>query len=433
MPGLNELLVTNKKFTAGTVVNPAGISALKMNIIDYPRIPTGIFPLDYSLAGGIPCNVITQLYGPNQGGKTTLSYLIAKSLASTCTRCLKPKAMCKCPEGPKHSKTFLAHFEGMPPDELYFQTLGYDTTENMIVGLPEYGEQGCTMIEAAVKSDDCGLIIVDSLATIVPKEELECDYEDAKVALQARLIKRLFNRLNVLLTKEFRRGHLVGVIFINQIRTIIGAGRFEPSETVPGGHTAKHGYRLSMRVNQLGLDGDKGEIDKSENMKNVLRFSASLLGPSAKQQMLLLAGKCEYKIALRDYKGYEPGTPLDAGACAGIAKDIGMLEKDGKHYALGKTGMRFRVLSDIDRLFQTGEYVNPDTGEVLMTGADTLMRYAVLRHSVALATRAVLERSEQKLQRIGNPNEGGCACPPPPDPVDPEDVSDLDDTDGVMP
>ena len=375
---------------------------------------------------------------------TTTSYLIAKSLSKTCMRCLKPLKACKCQQvdfvdtcptcgSPAGScdhksqpvslcsgcgktritctcgsqlrqKTFLAQFEGMPPDEIYFETLGYDTTNNMIVGLPEYGEQGCEMIAAAVQADDCGLVIVDSLAGIVPKEELECDFEDAKVALQARLIKRLFLRLNVLLTKEYRRGHLVSVIFINQIRTIIGAGKFESNETTPGGHTAKHGYRLSVRVNQLSLDSDKGEMDKQEHMKNVLRFSASLLGPQAKQQMLILAGKCEYKIALRDYKGFEPGTPLDANTCIQVAKDIGMLEKQGKYYVLGRTGLRFLKLSDIDRVFQTGDYINPETGEVICTEADELIRYAVLRYAVTASTAAILERSKQKLVRIQNPS-----------------------------
>jgi len=387
MPGINEIIVA-KKWNAPT----ASKLASQQQFIDYPRIPTNIFPVDYVLAGGIPCNVISQIYGPQHGGKSTFCYLAAKALSSTCMRCLKPFSICECPEPnyievcPKcgkpagtckckynlavercgdcgreriacscrsrlKQKTFLAHFEGLPPDGLYFSNLGYYDADNIFVASPDYGEQGCNMIETAAKSDDVGLIIVDSLANIVPGEELECDYEDAKVALQARLIARLFRRLTNVLVTEFRRGHMVSVLFINQMRSIIGGGKFAPSETTPGGHASKHGYRLSMRHNQLSGDSKSGEVT-TDGEKYVLRFSVSLLGAQSKQQLLVLHPKCEYKIVIdSSYRDVPVGTCIDSTTVVTVAKKLGILEKLVDKYVLKGTDMDFERLSDIDDMF----------------------------------------------------------------------------------
>ena len=440
MPGLNQLLTRSTRTGVDTVLHGAReLSQGGENLIDYPRIPSGIFPFDYASGGGIPCNVISQLYGPYQGGKSSLAYLIAKSLSKTCMRCLKPLAMCSCaepaidkvcatckkPEGEcshkaesmelcskcgkspidctcgtkLRQKTFLCHLEGMPPDDLYFNTLGYDTYENLIIGIPEYGEQACEMIEAAIQADDCGLVIVDSLAGLLPKAEMESAYEDVQVGAQARLIGKLFRRISPILVQEFRRGHLVGIIFINQLRANIGGGKWDPGEKTPGGWASKHGYRLSVRVNQLSVDTASGEKEKADGMKNVGRFSASLLGAESKQQLLILSGKCEYKIVLRDWEGYESGACLDANTCVAIAKEVGLLEKTPKHYELKGTNMCFRVLSDIDNLFRTGQYVNPVTGEVT-EGADEVFRYAVLNRAKSMAVSSIVRRTHKRVNQI---------------------------------
>lgn len=442
--GLNQLL-SRPRIGGKILYEKQQLAPAQEAVIDYPRIPTYILPLDYALAGGIPCNVPTQFYGPYQGGKSSLSYLAAKGLSNTCMRCLQPLARCKCaqkrfaPTCPtcgkpfdecQHKsepielcetcgksriecicksqliqKTFLCHLEGMPPDNLYFNTLGYEAEGNLVVGLPEYGEQACEMIEAAIQSDDCGLVIVDSIAGIVPREEMECAYEDAKVAMQARLLSRLFRRLSPLLVKEYRRGHLVGVIFINQLRANIGGGRFDPGEQTPGGWAAKHGYRLSVRVNQLSIDAAAGERDKTDNMKNVGRFSVSLLGSESKQQMLILSGKAEYKIVLRDWEGYLSGSCLDANTCIALAKDTGFLEKTSAGYEFKGTGMTFRVLSDIEAMFREHRYVNPSTGEVV-DKADDILRFMIVRRAKHAAIRDIVTR-QRKMTTVANPQDRG--------------------------
>ena len=447
--GLNQLL-SRPRVGGKILYEKKQLAPAQESVIDYPRIPTYILPFDYATAGGIPCNVPTQFYGPYQGGKTTLSYLAALGLSKTCMRCLQPLAKCKCPEKQfiqtcptcgkpvdacSHKaepielcetcgkprlectcksrliqKTFLCHLEGMPPDDLYFNTLGYEPEGNLIIGLPEYGEQACEMIEAAIKSDDCGLVIVDSIAGIVPREELECAYEDAKVAMQARLLSRLFRRISPLLVKEYRRGHLVGVIFINQLRANIGGGRFDPGEQTPGGWAAKHGYRLSVRVNQLSVDAAAGERDKQDNIKNVGRFSVSMLGSESKQQMLILSGKAEYKIVLRDWDGYLSGSCLDANTCITLARELGFLEKTSGGYEFKGTGLTFRVLSDIETMFREHRYVKQETGEVL-ENADDIIRFMVVRRAKYEAIRDIVAR-HRKITRVYNPQEQVCSAEP---------------------
>lgn len=444
MAGLNQLLSSPR--VGGKIIaenRPLGPATTK--VVDYPRIPTYILPFDYATAGGIPCNVPTQFYGPFQAGKSLLAYTAAKGLSHTCMRCLQPIAKCECPE--KHfekicptcgkpvaecqhkseplelcetchkprlececksrlvQKTFLCHLEGMPPDELYFDTLGYNAQGNLVIGLPEYGEQACEMIEAAIKSDDCGLVIVDSLAGLVTREEMECAYEDIKVAMQARLISRLFRRISVQLVKEYRRGHLLGVVFINQIRANIGGGRFDPGEQTPGGWAAKHGFRLSVRVNQLSVDAKAGERDATDNIKNVGRFSISLLGAESKQQMLILSGKAEYKIVLRDWEGYQSGSSMDANTFIALAKETGIMEKTPAGYVVHGTDMTFRVLSDIENVFRTGVYTDQKTGEVIEDAAD-ILRFMVVKRSKREAIKDVLSR--RGVTTVQNPQGEIC-------------------------
>lgn len=447
MAGLNQLL--KRPRVGGKVLfDREKLAENQDNVIDYVRIPTYVLPFDYATGGGIPCNVTTQFYGPFMSGKTSLSYMAAKGLSHTCLRCFQPVGKCKCavkafiktcptcgkPFGEcSHKsdpvelcetcgktrlectcksrliqKTFLCHLEGMPPDDLYFETLGYDPS-NLVIGLPEYGEQACEMIEAAIKSDDCGLVIVDSIAGIVPREELECAYEDAKVAMQARLIARLFRRISPILVQEYRRGHLLGVIFINQVRSNIGGGRFDPGETTPGGWAAKHGHRLSVRINQLSVDASTGEKDKADGMKNVARFSCSMLGSESKQQMLILAGKAEYKIVLRDWEGYQSGSVLDANTCITLAKENGFLAKSNGIYEFKGTAVRARVLSDIEQIFKTNEFVNPKTGEVT-SGAADILRFMTVRYAKYNAIKDIIARN-RKITQVKNPQQAQPTTP----------------------
>lgn len=392
MSQLNTLL-TNKKY-AGKLIQGAGRLSESSNREDYPRLPTYIFPLDFCAAGGLPLNVMTMFYGSFQSGKSTTAYLCAKALSNTCIACLRPKEVCTCASGEANiAKTLLVHMEGLPPDNFYFDTLGYDTKDNLIIASPDNGEEACAIIEEGIQTDEIGLVIVDSLAEIVPSVVLTNDYSDLNVGGQAKLLTKLAHRLNMHLKLEARRGHKVGVIFINQLRASIGAGRFEPTETIPGGWAIKHACRLSVRFGQV----KSNDVDEDVQLKNSARFTASTISNQSKQQMLMLAGKCEFEVALRDFDGYISGQVMDAKTARKYAKDVlGILEQKGKYYELDGCELKFKKLTDIDAMFQAGEYTDPETGEVT-PNADNLFRYRVVEVAKERYVRNIVERAGGKV------------------------------------
>ncbi len=400
MGKLNELVINGvKKYGDSRVMDGLSeLRAMKQNMIDFPRLPTGVFPLDYSLGGGVLLNSATQFFGPPESGKSTAAYLTARSLAGMCTRagCLKPLALCKCDE-PLIQKTFLAQFEGTPPDDLWFSTLGYEPDGNLVIGMPDYAEQGCEMIEAAIKSDDCGLVIIDSVGAMMTKAELQSSYEDALVASQSKLLTRLARRLSNLLVQELRRSHLVAVIFINQVRSTIGSIGYGANEGVPGGYALKHCVRLSVRFSQYAATGDERS---DENVKNVLKTTTSLLSNAAKQQAFIMAGKAEYKLAIAPYRDYPPGRVLDVGTVLKYAKDLGVFVGDSKsNYAFPSLGWEFARLMDVEAVFRTGEHVG-------LQGADDAIRYTVVQEAKQRMIQRLTEENKRRVIRV-EPPEGG--------------------------
>jgi len=378
---LNELFASDKsRFGKGNIMGfGRQCLALPKTIVDLPRLPFGVFPLDYATAGGLPLNTPTSFTGTPNSGKSTALILLMRNLAKVCMNldCLKPLPLCTCRIKKDKQKSFLLHTEGMMPDSTWHKTLGYDFENELVVGMPEYGEMGCEMIEAALKMDDCGLVVVDSLNQLIPKDELECDYLDAKVAQQARLFSRLFRRLSPILVNEFRRGHVVGLVFVNQVRSIIGAGKFDPQESMSGGWAHRHAYRLVGRFSQLAPDKAGGEVDTTDNVKKVLKFSLSMLGAMSKQQLLMLAGKCEFRLAVRDFKGWSAGQVLDSTSCITKANELGLITKSSlgtKKLQLKGIKMGWAKGSDIEATFQSDDYEG-------MQGASDIFRYIVVQEA----------------------------------------------------
>ena len=345
---ITELSKLVKAYGKDKIFVGGELKSSKGRPIDLFRLPFGIYPLDYALGGGLPLNVPVQLFGPPESGKTTLSIRLARMLSQTCLNygCCKPLSLCTC-EKPRVVKTFLCYVEGIPPDKRWYRTLRYDYGSNLVLALPDTAEEAMEMVDRAIDAEDCGLIIIDSIGGMLSKAELSADYDDDVVGKFSRLMTRFAKRISIKLTKALTEEKLVGFLCLNQIRSSIGSFvRYGSSETVAGGNAFRHLVRLSMRVSQLS-PGTKGR--DTDNLKNFLKFSVSLLGEAAKQQVFIMAGKCEFRINADTVADKISGAPDDWDALRKDATSLGVCRKTEGGMVFGN--ITVPSLSDLEDLY----------------------------------------------------------------------------------
>ena len=214
-----------KQFGKGSVMKLGDFSAMNVE-----AIPTGALSLDVALGiGGIPKGRIIEIFGPESSGKTTLAlHMIAE---------------CQKTGG---EAAFIDAEHALDP--VYAKHLGVDI-DNLIVSQPDTGEQALEIAEALVRSGAIDIIVVDSVAALVPKAEIDGDMGDSHVGLQARLMSQALRKLAGVLNKSN-----TAIIFINQLREKVGI-MFGNPETTPGGRALK--FYASVRL----------DIRKAENLK----------------------------------------------------------------------------------------------------------------------------------------------------------------------
>ncbi len=188
-------------------------------------ISTGSLGLDIALGvGGVPKGRIIEIFGPESSGKTTLTlHVIAE--------CQKAGGVC----------AFIDAEHAL--DVVYAQNLGVDV-DNLLVSQPDYGEQALEILETVVRSGAVDLVIVDSVAALTPKVEIDGDMDDQQVGVQARLMSKALRKITGVLSKMNTT-----VIFINQIRMKIGMTGYGSPETTTGGNALKFysSVRLDIR------------------------------------------------------------------------------------------------------------------------------------------------------------------------------------------
>ncbi|MEQ9098499.1 MAG: recombinase RecA [Imperialibacter sp.] len=217
-------------------------------VVDIPAISTGSLGLDIALGvGGIPRGRVIEIYGPESSGKTTLSmHCIAEA----------------------QKKGGLAAFIDAEHafDKSYAEKLGIDT-ENLLISQPDNGEQALEITEHLIRSGAIDIIVIDSVAALVPKGELEGEMGDSKMGLQARLMSQALRKLTGTINKTG-----CSCIFINQLREKIGV-MFGNPETTTGGNALKFyaSVRLDIRrVGQIkeGADNVTGNRTRVKVVKN---------------------------------------------------------------------------------------------------------------------------------------------------------------------
>jgi len=208
---------------------------------DVEIIPTGSLTLDLALGvGGVPRGRVTEIFGPESSGKTTLAlHIIA--------------------EAQKRGEVaaFIDAEHALDPE--YAKRIGVDT-KNLLISQPDTGEQALDIVEALVRSNSVGIVVIDSVAALVPRAELEGEMGDSHMGLQARLMSQALRKI----TSSVSRSRTT-VIFINQLRMKIGI-MFGNPETTTGGNALK--FYASIRLDIRRIEAIKvGELNVGNRVR----------------------------------------------------------------------------------------------------------------------------------------------------------------------
>jgi len=261
--------------------------------IQVEAIPTGALPLDIAIGiGGIPRGRVIEIYGPESSGKTTLSLHVVANAQKA-----------------GGVAAFIDAEHAMDP--VYAKKLGVDV-DNLLISQPDSGEQALEITETLVRSGAVDIIVVDSVAALVPRSEIEGDMGDQQMGMQARLMSQALRKLTGTISKS-----RTSLIFINQLRQKIGV-MFGNPETTPGGLALK--FYSSLRL----------DIRRIEAVKS----GDQVIG--GRVRVKVVKNKVAPPFRMAEFEMYYGEGVSREGCLVDVGVDAGVIEKAGSWYIWGE-------------------------------------------------------------------------------------------------
>jgi len=317
-----------KQFGKGAVMR-MGDATIGQNI---EAISTGSLAVDIALGiGGLPKGRVCEIYGPESSGKTTMT--------------LQAIAECQKNGG---TAAFVDAEHALDPN--YARKLGVDV-DNLLISQPDTGDQALEIVDMLVRSGAVDLVVVDSVAALTPKAEIEGDMGDSHMGLHARLMSQALRKL----TANIKRSNTL-VIFINQIRMKIGV-MFGSPETTTGGNALKFYASVRLDIRRIGAIKKGDEIVGNETRVKVVK---NKMAPPFRQ--------AEFEILYGEGTSRE-GELITLGVANGLIDKAGAwYSYNGDRIGQGKENVRIymkehpEMADEIDKLLRAKLLVNPNVG-----------------------------------------------------------------------
>ena len=308
-----------------------------------PSVSTGSLGLDVALGiGGLPRGRVVEIYGPESSGKTTLTLQViaeAQKVGGTCA--------------------FIDAEHALDPQ--YAQALGVDT-DNLLVSQPDTGEQALEICDMLVRSAAVDVVVVDSVAALTPKAEIEGEMGDTHVGLQARLMSQALRKM----TGNIKQANTM-VIFINQIRMKIGV-MFGSPETTTGGNALKFYSSVRLDIRRIGAVKNGDEVVGNETRVKVVKNKVA--PPFRQTEFQILYGAGIHRTGEILELGVQQGIVEKSGAWYAYNGDrIGQGRKNAADFLDDNPEMKEEIEATIRQQLMPHLSLEEDSAEVLIPEA----------------------------------------------------------------